>query len=158
MIDKSTKIKTGEKGDCTVLRPSLMCAVPLVIDRIYKGINENVSKQGPFMEKLLSFCYQYKSYYRQKGMQTPIMDALIFRKMRSLVSSDKIILIFEILFYLLRLAVFLFMWLSFRSEGGYVYFFPVVVSFHKHNVECFRYFADLREGIACCTILWYNMI
>ena len=97
MIDKSTKIKTGEKGDCTVLRPSLMCAVPLVIDRIYKGINENVSKQGPFMEKLLSFCYKYKSYYRQKGMQTPIMDALIFRKMRSLVSSDKIILIFDIL-------------------------------------------------------------
>ena len=97
MIDKSTKIKTGEKGDCTVLRPSLMCAVPLVIDRIYKGINENVSKQGPFMEKLLSFCYQYKSYYRQKGMQTPIMDALIFRKMRSLVSSYKIILIIVIL-------------------------------------------------------------
>ena len=97
MIDKSTKIKTGEKGDCTVLRPSLMCAVPLVIDRIYKGINENVSKQGPFMEKLLSFCYQYKSYYRQKGMQTPIMDALIFRKMRSLVSSAKIIRILDIL-------------------------------------------------------------
>ena len=100
MIDKSTKIKTGEKGDCTVLRPSLMCAVPLVIDRIYKGINENVSKQGPFMEKLLSFCYKYKSYYRQKGMQTPIMDALIFRKMRSLVSSDKIILIFDVLILL----------------------------------------------------------
>ena len=86
MIDKSTKIRKGEKGDCSVLKPSLMCAVPLVIDRIYKGINENVSKQGPFMEKLLSFCYKYKSYYRQKGMQTPIMDALIFRKMRSLVS------------------------------------------------------------------------
>ena len=136
MIDKSTKIKTGEKGDCTVLRPSLMCAVPLVIDRIYKGINENVSKQGPFMEKLLSFCYKYKSYYRQKGMQTPIMDALIFRKMRSLVSSDKIILIFDVLtfFYLLRQAVFLFMWLSFRSEGVYDYFFPVVVSFHKYKI------------------------
>jgi len=87
MIDKSTKIRNGEKGDCTVLKPTLMCAVPLVIDRIYKGINENVSKQGPFMEKLLSFCYKYKSYYRQKGMQTPIMDALIFRKMRKLVGG-----------------------------------------------------------------------
>ena len=91
MIDKSTKIRKGEKGDCTVLKPSLMCAVPLVIDRIYKGINENVSKQGPFMEKLLSFCYKYKSYYRQKGMQTPIMDALIFRKMRKLVSYCSIL-------------------------------------------------------------------
>ena len=43
MIDKSTKIKMGHKGDCSVLKPSLMCAVPLVIDRIYKGIHE----QGP---------------------------------------------------------------------------------------------------------------
>ena len=113
-----------------------MCAVPLVIDRIYKGINENVSKQGPFMEKLLSFCYQYKSYYRQKGMQTPIMDALIFRKMRSLVSSAKIIRILDVLtlFYFLRYAVFLSFWLSFRSEGGYVYFFPAVVSYTMLNV------------------------
>ena len=95
MIDKSTKIKKGEKGDCSVLKPSLMCAVPLVIDRIYKGINENVSKQGPFMEKLLSFCYKYKSYYRQKGMQTPIMDALIFRKMRSLVSCRQFCIVFN---------------------------------------------------------------
>ena len=111
MIDKSTKIKTGEKGDCTVLRPSLMCAVPLVIDRIYKGINENVSKQGPFMEKLLSFCYQYKSYYRQKGMQTPIMDALIFRKMRSLVSSAKIIRILDklTLLFLTTCCVFIYL-------------------------------------------------
>merc|ERR1719412_1376977 len=52
MIDTSTKIKKGTKGDCTVLRPSLMCAVPLVIDRIYKGIQEKVSKKGPFMKKL----------------------------------------------------------------------------------------------------------
>lgn len=40
MIDTSTKLKKGTKGDCTVLRPTLMCAVPLVIDRIYKGKSE----------------------------------------------------------------------------------------------------------------------
>jgi len=87
MIDKSTKIKKGSKGDCSVLRPSLMCAVPLVIDRIYKGIHENIGKKGPFFKKLLRFCYQYKSYYRQLGYSTPIMDKLIFRNMRSLVGG-----------------------------------------------------------------------
>ena len=87
MIDKSTKIKKGAKGDCSVLKPTLMCAVPLVIDRIYKGINENIAKKGPFFQKLLNFCYKYKSYYRQMGMQTPIMDALIFRNMRALVGG-----------------------------------------------------------------------
>ena len=79
MIDKSTKIKKGSKGDTSVLRPTLMCAVPLVIDRIYKGIHENLNKKGPFFKKLVNFCYRYKSYYRQLGMQTPIMDRLIFR-------------------------------------------------------------------------------
>lgn len=87
MIDKSTKIRTGSKGDCSVLRPTLMCAVPLVIDRIYKGIQENVNQRGPFFRKLLKFCYKYKSFYRRHGMKTPIMDALIFKNMRALVGG-----------------------------------------------------------------------
>ena len=67
MIDKSTKIKIGNKGDCSVLKPSLMCAVPLVIDRIYKGIHEQIHAKGLFFEKLMNFFYKYKSYYRQVG-------------------------------------------------------------------------------------------
>jgi long-chain acyl-CoA synthetase len=50
MIDKSTKVKQGSKGDCSVLKPSCMCAVPLVIDRIYKGIHENINAKGEFMK------------------------------------------------------------------------------------------------------------
>ena len=87
MIDTSSKIKKGAKGDCAVLRPSCMCAVPLVIERIYKGIKENIAKQGVFMESFLAFCYKYKSRYRKLGMTTPIMDALIFKKMRALVGG-----------------------------------------------------------------------
>ena len=107
-------IIAGTKGDCTVLRPSLMCAVPLVIDRIYKGIQEKVSKRGtillilllisflceiefvknyhyiflgPFMKRLLEFCYRYKSYYKKRGMDTPILNALIFKNMRAIVGG-----------------------------------------------------------------------
>ncbi|CAB4065677.1 ACSL [Lepeophtheirus salmonis] len=69
MIDKSTKVMKGSKGDCSVLRPTLMCAVPLVIDRIYKGIHENLSKK------------------KRLGMRTPIMNALIFRPMRAIVGG-----------------------------------------------------------------------
>ena len=87
MIDKSTKIKKGHKGDCSVLRPSLMCAVPLVIDRIYKGIQENLNSKGIFFKKLMEFFSQYKSYYYQRGMTTPLLDYLIFKKMRDLVGG-----------------------------------------------------------------------
>jgi long-subunit acyl-CoA synthetase (AMP-forming) len=37
--------------------------------------------------KLMDFFYRYKSYYRKRGMGTPILDAIIFRKMRSLVGG-----------------------------------------------------------------------
>ncbi len=87
MIDTSTKIKKGHKGDCAVLRPSCMCAVPLVVDRIYKGIQGNISTKGIFFKKLLDFCYLYKSYCRQKGMTTPIMDAIFYKKIRDIVGG-----------------------------------------------------------------------
>ena len=87
MIDTSTKIKKGTKGDCAVLKPTTMPAVPLVMERIYKGIIAKISKQGHFKEMLLSFCYKYKSFYRKVGMATPIMDALIYTKMRAVVGG-----------------------------------------------------------------------
>ena len=33
LTDKSTKIMKGCQGDCSVLKPTLMCAVPLILDR-----------------------------------------------------------------------------------------------------------------------------
>jgi long-chain acyl-CoA synthetase len=46
-------IRTGGKGDATVLKPTVMAAVPLVLERIYNGIHLNVKKKGEFFEKLL---------------------------------------------------------------------------------------------------------
>jgi long-chain acyl-CoA synthetase len=36
LTDSSTMVKRGHKGDATVLKPTLIAAVPLVLDRIYK--------------------------------------------------------------------------------------------------------------------------
>ena len=36
LTDKSTMIKKGAKGDTTVLKPTFMACVPLILDRIYK--------------------------------------------------------------------------------------------------------------------------
>lgn len=38
LTDKSTMIKKGELGDASVLKPTFMCCVPLILDRIYKVI------------------------------------------------------------------------------------------------------------------------
>ena len=44
--DKSTMIKRGQKGDATVLQPTVIACVPLVLERIYKGVNEVIKKKG----------------------------------------------------------------------------------------------------------------
>ena len=36
LTDKSTMIKKGGKGDASVLQPTFMACVPLILDRIYK--------------------------------------------------------------------------------------------------------------------------
>ena len=87
LTDKSTKVAKGGTGDCTVLRPTLMCAVPLVLDRIFKGIQENVGKKGPFFKALFDYCHKYKQKWSRRGYTTPIMDTLIFRSIRKLVGG-----------------------------------------------------------------------
>ena len=62
MTDMSTKVKRGHKGDASVLKPTLMCCVPLILDRIYKNIIDSVNKRGSNFQKVFEFCYRYKLY------------------------------------------------------------------------------------------------
>ena len=42
MTDTSNKIRKGTKGDVSVLRPTLMTAVPAILDRVRDGILKKV--------------------------------------------------------------------------------------------------------------------
>ncbi|XP_059098131.1 fatty acid CoA ligase Acsl3-like [Tigriopus californicus] len=87
MTDMSTKIRKGTKGDASVLQPTMMCAVPLILDRIYKNILDSVSKRGPSFQKVFNFCYEYKRYWMKRGRGTPICDKIVFNKIRSLLGG-----------------------------------------------------------------------
>lgn len=87
LTDKSTMVKRGHKGDASVLQPSIMFCVPLILDRIYKGVTENIRKKGAFVSSLMDFCIDYKLQCSARGENTPIMDRLIFRSIRLLVGG-----------------------------------------------------------------------
>ena len=87
LTDKSTMVKKGQKGDASVLQPTIMFCVPLILDRIYKGVTENIRKKGAFVEALMDFCVDYKLECSRRGEQTPIMDRLIFKSIRMLVGG-----------------------------------------------------------------------
>jgi len=87
LTDKSTMVKRGGKGDASVLRPTIMFCVPLILDRIYKGVTENIKKKGEFVSQLMDFCIDYKIGCSRRGEVTPILDRLIFKSIRMLVGG-----------------------------------------------------------------------
>ncbi|ODN03288.1 Long-chain-fatty-acid--CoA ligase 4 [Orchesella cincta] len=87
MIDSSSKIKRGCKGDASVLRPTIMASVPLVLDRIYKGIQEKMNAGGGVAKAVFEFFYQYKMKWYYRGYQTPLTNRLIFKPVRRVVGG-----------------------------------------------------------------------
>jgi len=87
LTDKSTMVKRGAKGDASVLKPSIMFCVPLILDRVYKGITEQIRKKGVAVDNVLNFLVNYKQECLAKGEPTPIIDRLVFRSIRELLGG-----------------------------------------------------------------------
>jgi len=82
LTNKSSKVKHGFQGDANKLRPTLMCAVPLIIERIYKSIVDTMRRQGWAVEELFHYFVQYKMKWQDRGFDTPILNKTLFRKIR----------------------------------------------------------------------------
>merc|ERR1712241_242625 len=82
LTNKSTKVKSGVKGDANLLRPTLMCAVPLILERIYKSMVDTMKRQGWFVEELFHYLVAYKMKWQDRGFDTPLLNKTLFRKIR----------------------------------------------------------------------------
>lgn len=87
-IDTSTGVAKGSKGDATVLKPTVVCVVPAVLNAINKGIRSKVALRGAFFSELVEFCYQYRLKWTRRGHDTPIMNKIIFSKFRAIVGGN----------------------------------------------------------------------
>ncbi|EDO29879.1 predicted protein [Nematostella vectensis] len=87
LSDQSSKIKKGSKGDLTVLRPTLMAAVPVIMDRIRQNVMEKV-KDGPrLLQLFFTFAYNYKLQQIKRGYDAPLLNRFIFAKLRKLLGG-----------------------------------------------------------------------
>lgn len=48
LTDTSNKIKKGTKGDVSALNPTLMTAVPAILDRVRDGVLKKVLQESNF--------------------------------------------------------------------------------------------------------------
>ncbi|XP_028271779.1 long-chain-fatty-acid--CoA ligase 4 [Parambassis ranga] len=87
LSDQSTKIKKGSKGDCSVLRPTLMAAVPEIMDRINKNVMSKVQEMGFIQKMLFTLGYKYKLEQVKRGYDAPLCNALLFRKVKKLLGG-----------------------------------------------------------------------
>lgn len=53
-------IKQGNRGDATLLKPTMIVTVPVMLDRISKAIKEKVKKGSPIAQKFFYWAYEYR--------------------------------------------------------------------------------------------------
>ncbi|KAM7389475.1 hypothetical protein PAMP_023451 [Pampus punctatissimus] len=87
LSDQSTKIKKGSKGDCSVLRPTLMAAVPEIMDRINRNVMSKVQEMSLIQRTLFTLGYKYKLEQIKRGYDAPLCNALLFRKVKKLLGG-----------------------------------------------------------------------
>ncbi|XP_070496275.1 fatty acid CoA ligase Acsl3-like [Chironomus tepperi] len=87
LLDSSLKVKAGTMGDARALEPTAMTAVPLILDRVRKGITDKMSKESAVKKALFDYCVNYKRRWVRRGYRTPIVDKIIFKKVAALMGG-----------------------------------------------------------------------
>ncbi|XP_064458379.1 fatty acid CoA ligase Acsl3-like isoform X2 [Ornithodoros turicata] len=87
LTDKGTALKPGIRGDATVLTPTVMIAVPLLLNRIQKAIEENIASKGCLSRALFRFAVDYKAFWRAYGFTTPFLNTVVFRKTKQVLGG-----------------------------------------------------------------------
>lgn len=87
LSDQSTRIKKGSKGDCSVLKPTLMAAVPEIMDRINKNVMSKVQEMSYIQRTLFTLGYKYKLEQVKRGYDAPLCNMLLFRKVKKLLGG-----------------------------------------------------------------------
>jgi len=86
-LDSSSMVAKGYRGDASVLRPTCVAVVPLVLDSIYKGIRVKMVERGALFTEVVDFCYRYKLKWMRRGHSTPLTDLLVFSKFKAILGG-----------------------------------------------------------------------
>ncbi|XP_078434969.1 long chain acyl-CoA synthetase 9, chloroplastic-like [Wolffia australiana] len=93
LTDTSNKVKKGTKGDASALSPTLMVAVPAILDRVRDGVRKKVSAKGGLSKKLFDMAYMRKlnsingHWFGAWALEGAMWDFLIFRKVRAILGG-----------------------------------------------------------------------
>ncbi|GJN13692.1 hypothetical protein PR202_gb00424 [Eleusine coracana subsp. coracana] len=93
LTDTSNKIKRGTLGDASALNPTLMTAVPAILDRVRDGVRKKVDTKGGVAKKLFDVAYNRRlaaingSWLGAWGLEKLLWDKLVFGKVRAILGG-----------------------------------------------------------------------
>ncbi|CRK86999.1 CLUMA_CG000812, isoform A [Clunio marinus] len=93
LLDTSSKVMKESKGDMTILQPTAMTIVPLILDRIIKTIDDKLNKGSAVEKAIFHLAYDYKRKWLARGFCTPMLDALIFKKIAKILGGRMRVLV-----------------------------------------------------------------
>ncbi|XP_010532962.1 PREDICTED: long chain acyl-CoA synthetase 8 [Tarenaya hassleriana] len=94
LTDTSNKIKRGTKGDVSMLKPTIMTAVPAILDRVREGVLKKVEEKGGMAKTLFNFAYKRRlaavegSWLGAWGLEKMLWDAVVFKKIRAVLGGE----------------------------------------------------------------------
>ncbi|GAB4834556.1 Long chain acyl-CoA synthetase 4 [Ancistrocladus abbreviatus] len=72
--------------DIGELKPTVFCAVPRVLDRIYSGLQQKLSSGGRLKHAIFDIAYNYKFGNMRRGSKhtdaAPLLDKIVFNKVK----------------------------------------------------------------------------
>ena len=79
--DNGAKNAEGKPaGDLSVLRPTIMAAVPLILDRLKAAVTEQVNKSNIVARTVFNIAFYLKQRNWMRKQSSPILDRLVFSK------------------------------------------------------------------------------
>lgn len=93
LTDTSNKIKKGTKGDASALRPTLMTAVPAILDRVRDGVHKKVDEKGGLSKRLFDLAYARRlyaingSWFGAWGLERLLWNFLVFKKVQAILGG-----------------------------------------------------------------------
>ncbi|KAJ8541718.1 hypothetical protein K7X08_002534 [Anisodus acutangulus] len=93
LTDTSNKIKKGTKGDASMLRPTVMAAVPAILDRVRDGVRKKVDAAGGLSKKLFDLAYSRTlsaingNRLGAWGLERHFWNLLVFKKVQAILGG-----------------------------------------------------------------------
>lgn len=96
MTSISPKAMSGTLGDTQVVKRTYMDAVPLILDRIVKGVNNVAHDQGFLKWKIFSTALEIKKKQNASAFVNKILDFVVFNKVKKQLGGElRLILVGE---------------------------------------------------------------